>query len=141
MPLDLARPLQPLLMTRASLEEQQRHKAGRARLHRHPRRLPGHSALCADLERRQHDQLALAEMESPHRPQMSLSGMGNTGHDIGGFAGPVPRRELLVRWTQAGAAASPLHHEFVEADGVYTSPWLHPERPPSSAPRSGCGCG
>ena len=32
---------------------------------------------------------------------MSLSGMFNTGHDIGGFDGPVPDAELLIRWTQA----------------------------------------
>jgi EAL domain-containing protein (putative c-di-GMP-specific phosphodiesterase class I) len=29
---------------------------------------------------------------------MSLSGMFNTGHDVGGFFGPVPDAELLVRW-------------------------------------------
>ena len=32
---------------------------------------------------------------------MSLSGMFNIGHDVGGFAGPVPDAELLVRWVQA----------------------------------------
>jgi alpha-glucosidase len=33
---------------------------------------------------------------------MSLSGMFNIGHDVGGFAGPPPDPELLIRWTQAG---------------------------------------
>ena len=45
---------------------------------------------------------------------MSLSGMFNTGHDVGGFAGPVPDAELLVRWVQSGALHSALHHELVE---------------------------
>ena len=58
---------------------------------------------------------------------MSLSGIGNTGHDVGGFSGPVPDAELLVRWTQAGA----LHPRFImnswKPDGIYTSPWLHEE--------------
>lgn len=31
---------------------------------------------------------------------MSLSGFPVTGHDIGGFSGPSPSRELLVRWFQ-----------------------------------------
>ena len=57
--------------------------------------------------------------------QMSLSGMFNIGHDVGGFSGPVPDAELLIRWTQAGS----IHPRFImnswKPDGVYTSPWLH----------------
>ena len=33
---------------------------------------------------------------------LSLSGFFNTGHDVGGFAGPQPDPELLVRWVQNG---------------------------------------
>jgi alpha-glucosidase len=62
---------------------------------------------------------------------MSLSGLGNIGHDIGGFAGPSPGPELLIRWTQAGL----LHPRFLmnswKADNVTTSPWLHPEALPA----------
>jgi len=58
---------------------------------------------------------------------MSLSGMFNIGHDVGGFAGPPPDPELLIRWTQAGL----LHPRFLmnswKDDGVTTSPWLHLE--------------
>jgi len=31
---------------------------------------------------------------------MGLTGMAMTGHDIGGFSGPVPRPDLLIRWFQ-----------------------------------------
>ena len=31
--------------------------------------------------------------------QMSLSGMFNIGHDVGGFYGPIPEPELLLRWS------------------------------------------
>ena len=59
--------------------------------------------------------------------QMSLSGMYNVGHDIGGFAGPVPSAELLIRWTQTGV----VHPRFImnswKPDGIYNSPWLHPD--------------
>jgi len=62
---------------------------------------------------------------------MSLSGMLNIGHDIGGFAGPAPGPELLIRWTQAGV----LHPRFLmnswKRDNVTTSPWLHPEAVPA----------
>jgi alpha-glucosidase len=62
--------------------------------------------------------------------QMSLSGMYNTGHDIGGFEGPVPDAELLIRWTQTGL----VHPRFImnswKPDGVYNSPWLHAEALP-----------
>jgi alpha-glucosidase len=62
---------------------------------------------------------------------MSLSGMFNIGHDIGGFAGPPPDPELLIRWTQAGL----LHPRFLmnswKDDGVTTSPWLHPQALPA----------
>jgi alpha-glucosidase len=63
--------------------------------------------------------------------QMSMSGMFNIGHDIGGFSGPMPDPELLVRWTQAGL----LHPRFVvnswKPNGVFISPWLHPEATPA----------
>ena len=62
---------------------------------------------------------------------MSLSGLFNIGHDVGGFAGPPPGPELLIRWTQAGV----LHPRFLmnswKDDGVTTSPWLHPEALPA----------
>jgi alpha-glucosidase len=57
---------------------------------------------------------------------MSLSGMFNIGHDVGGFAGPSPDPELLVRWVQMGS----LHPRCVtnswKADGTVTTPWMHP---------------
>ena len=62
---------------------------------------------------------------------MSLSGMFNIGHDVGGFAGRPPEPELLIRWTQAGL----LHPRFLmnswKDNGVTTSPWLHPEALPA----------
>ena len=57
--------------------------------------------------------------------QMALSGLFFFGHDVGGFAGPVPDAELLVRWYQAGL----LHTRYVsnswKACGTVTCPWMH----------------
>ncbi len=130
LPLDLARPLQPLLMTRASLEQQRRH----APLER-PFSVT--RAGCPGIQR--YAQTWSGDNRTSWRSlkwnlrtglQMSMSGMFNTGHDVGGFSGPVPEPELLVRWTQAGL----LHPRFLmnswKPDGVTTSPWLHPEATP-----------
>src|SRR5690606_4624227 len=56
-----------------------------------------------------------------------LSGMPNCGHDVGGFHGPGPDAELLVRWVWNGI----FHPRFTihswNTDGTITSPWMHPE--------------
>ena len=131
MPLDLARPLQPLLMTRASLDGQH----SRAPLERP---FVVTRSGCPGIQR--YAQTWSGDNSTSWRSlkwslrtglQMSMSGMVNTGHDIGGFSGPAPDAELLVRWTQAGA----LHPRFLmnswKPDGVYNSPWLHPEATPA----------
>lgn len=33
---------------------------------------------------------------------LSVSGVFNFGHDVGGFAGPKPDAELFVRWVEQG---------------------------------------
>ncbi len=57
--------------------------------------------------------------------QMALSGLYHTGADIGGFAGPVPDAELLVRWYQAGVALPRMVSNSWKACGTVTCPWLH----------------
>jgi alpha-glucosidase len=56
---------------------------------------------------------------------MSLSGLFNTGHDVGGFAGPVPDPELLIRWTQSGAFSPRFIMNSWKAGGETNTPWLH----------------
>jgi len=58
---------------------------------------------------------------------MSLSGMFNTGHDIGGFHGPVPDPELLVRWVQSGAFSPRFIMNSWKEGGEVNTPWLHPQ--------------
>lgn len=56
---------------------------------------------------------------------MSLSGLHNTGHDVGGFYGPMPTRELLLRW-MASQIFMPRFtlHSFKEG-GAVTTPWSY----------------
>jgi len=58
---------------------------------------------------------------------MSLSGMFNTGHDVGGFAGEVPDPELLVRWVQNGVFSPRFIMNSWKPDGTVNTPWLHPQ--------------
>jgi alpha-glucosidase (family GH31 glycosyl hydrolase) len=59
--------------------------------------------------------------------QMSLSGMFNVGHDVGGFAGPVPEPELFVRWVQACCLNPRMVMNSWKAGGINNVPWLHPD--------------
>jgi len=123
-PLALLRPVQPLLMTRATMEAQRRRKterpftvtrAGMPGVQRHAQSWSGDNTTSWDSLR----------WNLRTGLQMSLSGLYNTGHDVGGFAGPAPDAELLIRWTQAGL----VHPRFImnswKPGGVYNSPWLH----------------
>ena len=130
-PLALTRPVQALLMTRATREPQLAAKpnvrpftvtrAGGPGLQRYAQTWSGDNTTSWE-SLKWNFRTGLG---------MSLSGMFNIGHDVGGFAGPPPGPELLIRWTQAGL----LHPRFLmnswKDDGVVTSPWLHPEALPA----------
>ncbi len=129
-PLSLLRPVQALLMTRATREAELANKpkerpftvtrAGGPGLQRYAQTWSGDNTTSwASLKWNLRTGLS-----------MSLSGMYNIGHDIGGFAGPPPGPELLIRWTQAGV----IHPRFLmnswKDDLITTSPWLHPSASP-----------
>jgi alpha-glucosidase len=129
-PLALLRPTQALLMTRASREAQLAAKprerpfsvtrSGGPGIHRYAQTWSGDNTTSWDS----------LKWNLRTGLNMSLSGMFNIGHDIGGFAGPTPDPELLIRWTQAGL----LHPRFLmnswKPDNATTSPWLHSEALP-----------
>ncbi|AJY45133.1 glycoside hydrolase family 31 protein [Martelella endophytica] len=58
---------------------------------------------------------------------LSLSGIYNIGHDVGGFSGPKPEPELFVRWVQNGI----FHPRFTihswNDDGTANEPWMYPD--------------
>ncbi len=124
-PLALMRPVQALLMTRATREAELAAKpdirpftvtrAGGPGVQRYAQTWSGDNTTSWE-QLKWNFRMGLG---------MSLSGLFNIGHDIGGFAGPPPDAELLIRWTQAGL----LHPRFLmnswKDDGVTTSPWLH----------------
>lgn len=58
---------------------------------------------------------------------LSMSGIYNVGHDVGGFSGPAPDPELLVRWVQNGI----FHPRFTihswNDDQTVNVPWMYEE--------------
>lgn len=57
-----------------------------------------------------------------------LSGISQTGSDIGGFAGPAPDAELFVRWVWCGVLLPRFTIHSANDDNTVTEPWMYPER-------------
>lgn len=56
---------------------------------------------------------------------LSLSGFGFYGHDLGGFTGNMPSRELLLRWLQLGVFQPRFTIHSWNRDGSATMPWSY----------------
>ena len=123
----LIRPMMSLLMTRASDEAQRAHaprrrpylisRAGCPGIQRHAQTWTGDNRTGWDTLR-WNIRMGLG---------LSLSGIFNVGHDVGGFAGPKPSPDLFLRWVQNGI----FHPRFTihswNDDGSVNSPWMYPE--------------
>jgi alpha-glucosidase len=57
---------------------------------------------------------------------LAMSGVSNTGHDIGGFSGPAPGPELLLRWVQHGIFLPRFSIHSWNDDQTVNEPWMHP---------------
>ncbi len=128
-PVDIAliRPLHALLMIRASEEAQRAHapgkrpylicRSGGPGIQRHAQTWSGDN----------HTDWKTLRYNIRMGLGMSLSGLFNTGHDVGGFAGSRPEPELFVRWVQNGI----FHPRFTihswNDDATANEPWMHPE--------------
>ncbi|MEO8119930.1 MAG: TIM-barrel domain-containing protein, partial [Rhodoferax sp.] len=125
-PMHRARPLHPLLMTRATFEAQAAHRpdkevftvtrGGSPGIQRYAQTWTGDNTTSWETMR----------WNIRTGLQMSLSGMFNIGHDVGGFAGPVPDPELFLRWVQACSLNPRMVMNSWKADGTVNVPWLHP---------------
>ncbi|MGB6008310.1 TIM-barrel domain-containing protein [Castellaniella sp.] len=130
-PMHRSRPLHSLLMTRATFEAQQSHastqgdeqpvytvtRAGPPGLQRYAQTWSGDNSTS----------WKTLKWNIRTGLQMSLSGMFNIGHDVGGFSGPVPSPELLLRWVQACSLNPRMVMNSWKTNGVTNLPWMHPE--------------
>ncbi len=62
---------------------------------------------------------------------MSLSGFFFYGHDLGGFDGEMPSRELLLRWLQHGVFEPRFTIHSWNKDGSATMPWSYEDTVPA----------
>lgn len=69
---------------------------------------------------------------------MGLSGCSNMGCDIGGFAGPAPEAELLLRWLQNGIFQPRFCLNSANNDNTVTQPWMYEENLPTSVQPTSC---
>jgi alpha-glucosidase len=58
---------------------------------------------------------------------LAMSGVSNSGHDIGGFAGPAPGPELFARWVAFGIFLPRFSIHSWNDDGTVNEPWMYPE--------------
>jgi alpha-glucosidase len=122
-----SKPLQTLLMMRASRTAQQAHaprarpflvsRAGAAGMQRYVQTWSGDNATAWE-SLRWNIRMGLG---------LALSGVSNSGHDIGGFAGPKPDPELFVRWVEAGVFMPRFSIHSWNDDGSANEPWMHPQ--------------
>ena len=125
MPLHRARPLHALLMTRASFEAQAAHSPGQPVFSVTRGGSPGLQRYAQTWSGDNTTNWENLRWNLRTGLQMSLSGMFNTGHDVGGFFGPSPSPELFVRWVQACCLNPRMVMNSWKADGSINVPWLH----------------
>jgi alpha-glucosidase len=122
-----SKPLQTLLMLRASKAAQAAHapqrrpflvsRAGAAGMQRYVQTWSGDNATAWE-SLRWNIRMGLG---------LALSGVSNSGHDIGGFSGPAPDAELFVRWVEAGVFMPRFSIHSWNDDGTANEPWMHAE--------------
>ncbi|TCT45123.1 glycoside hydrolase family 31 protein [Martelella mediterranea] len=126
-PISVIRPLHSMLMSRASLEAQQAFspdhrqylisRAGCPGIQRYVQTWTGDNYTRWDTIR-YNIRMGLG---------LSLSGIYNVGHDVGGFSGPKPEPELFVRWVQNGIFHPRLTIHSWNDDGTANEAWMYPE--------------
>ena len=130
MPIHRSRPLHALLMTRATFEAQkawQAQQGGQAHAFTVTRAgPPGIQRSAQTWSGDNTTSWATLKWNIRTGLQMSLSGMFNIGHDVGGFYGPLPEPELFVRWVQACALNPRMVMNSWKAGNVSNVPWMHP---------------
>ena len=130
MPIHRSRPLHALLMTRATFEAQlawQAQQGGEAHAFTVTRAgPPGIQRYAQTWSGDNTTSWASLKWNIRTGLQMSLSGMFNIGHDVGGFYGPLPDPELFLRWVQSCALNPRMVMNSWKAGNASNIPWMHP---------------
>ncbi|KYC51808.1 MAG: Alpha-glucosidase [Candidatus Methanofastidiosum methylothiophilum] len=126
-PVGFCRPIQTLLMVRASWEVQREFfpqqrpylisRSGYPGFQRYAQTWSGDNSTSWNSLR----------YNIPMGLGLSLSGCFNTGHDVGGFYGPQPDPELFLRWVENGIFHPRFSIHSWHTDGTSNEPWMYPE--------------
>jgi alpha-glucosidase len=126
-PIALVKPVQSLLMTRASSESQRESSPGLRPYLICRSGCPGVQRYAQSWSGDNSTSWETLRYNIPMGLGLSISGQPNTGHDVGGFWGDAPSPELFIRWIQNGI----LHPRFSihswRLDGTASEPWMYPE--------------
>ncbi len=125
--LGLIRPVQTLLMVRASYEAQRAARPDERPFVLSRSGCPGIQRYAQTWSGDNFTSWHTLRYNLPMGLGLSLCGAPNTGHDVGGFAGPRPDPELFVRWLQVGIFHPRLCIHSWNDDGTANEPWMHPE--------------
>lgn len=128
LPMHRSRPLQALLMTRATYEAQKSRLAPGEPVYTVTRAgPPGIQRYAQTWSGDNTTSWRTLRWNIRTGLQMSLSGMFNVGHDVGGFYGPLPEPELFVRWVQSCCLNPRMVMNSWKEGGASNLPWMHPE--------------
>jgi alpha-glucosidase len=122
-----ARPLQTLLMTRASYEAQKEYQPDKRPYLISRSGCPGIQRYAQTWSGDNQSNWETLKFNIPMGLGLSLSGAPNTGHDVGGFCGNAPSPELFVRWVQNGVFHPRFTIHSYNLDGSVNEPWMYPE--------------
>jgi alpha-glucosidase len=131
MPLRRSRPLQGLLMTRATFEAQCEYRPSEPVFTVTRAGMPGIQRYAQTWSGDNTTGWRTLRWNIRTGLQMSLSGMFNVGHDVGGFYGPVPDPELFLRWVQACSLNPRMVMNSWKEGGITNLPWMYPSVTPA----------
>lgn len=125
MPIALMRPLQALFMMKASFEAQQEFFPEKRPYLVSRSGCPGMQRYVQTWTGDNRTAWKTLQYNTRMGKGLSLSGIFNFGHDVGGFSGNAPEPELFVRWIQNGI----FHPRFTihswNDDGTVNEPWMY----------------
>ena len=126
-PISLVRPLMSLWMTRASHEIAQSRKPEERIWSISRCGCPGLQRYAQTWSGDNNTAWETLEYNNKMALGLSMSGIYNIGHDVGGFSGPDPSAEMLARWFFIGAFTPRFGVNSWKPEGSITEPWMYSE--------------
>jgi alpha-glucosidase len=126
-PAHQTKPLQSLLMARASREALREHKPGEIPFVVSRSGMAGMQRYVQTWSGDNYTSWKTLKFNIRMGLGLALSGVSNIGHDIGGFDGPPPDRELFLRWLGFGIFMPRFTIHSWKPDAIATEPWMYPD--------------